>query len=69
LTLRLQLLHFLKTLEHHRPANRFACLFWEFVVFGVKQAWACLFGGLLLALILVTHFLWPVMMRCLSAHC
>lgn len=31
----------------------------EFLWFGLKQAWACLFGGVLLALILVTHLLWP----------
>lgn len=31
----------------------------EFLVFGVKQAWACLFGGLLLTAILATGFLWP----------
>lgn len=31
----------------------------EFLAFGVKQAWACLFGGLLLLLILTTHYLWP----------
>jgi uncharacterized membrane protein YoaT (DUF817 family) len=31
----------------------------EFLWFGLKQAWACLFGGLLLALILATHLLWP----------
>jgi uncharacterized membrane protein YoaT (DUF817 family) len=31
----------------------------EFLWFGLKQAWACLFGGLLLALILTTHLLWP----------
>ncbi|MFY0637360.1 DUF817 domain-containing protein [Maricaulis maris] len=29
----------------------------EFVSFGIKQAWACLFGGLMLALLLAT-FLW-----------
>lgn len=29
----------------------------EFVAFGIKQAWACLFGGLMLAL-LVGSFLW-----------
>ena len=29
----------------------------EFVAFGIKQAWACLFGGLMLAFLLVT-FLW-----------
>ena len=31
----------------------------EFLVFGLKQAWACLFGGLLLALILVSAVVWP----------
>ncbi|MCI5045534.1 MAG: DUF817 domain-containing protein [Aquisalinus sp.] len=31
----------------------------EFVVFGVKQAWACLFGGLLLAAILLTGLWYP----------
>lgn len=32
---------------------------YEFLLFGLKQAWACLFGGLMLALILGTRFLWP----------
>ncbi|MCI5046442.1 MAG: DUF817 domain-containing protein [Aquisalinus sp.] len=31
----------------------------EFLVFVVKQAWACLFGGLLLAAILLTGFWYP----------
>ncbi len=31
----------------------------EFVAFGIKQAWACIFGGLLLAVILVTHWWYP----------
>ncbi len=31
----------------------------EFLVFGLKQGWACLFGGAMLALILGTKFLWP----------
>jgi len=31
----------------------------EFLWFGVKQVWACLFGGLLLMLILATHLCWP----------
>lgn len=33
--------------------------FYEFITFGVKQAWACLFGALLLLLIIATHFLYP----------
>ncbi|MEM9168966.1 MAG: DUF817 domain-containing protein [Pseudomonadota bacterium] len=37
------------------PAARFVC---EFLAFGIKQAWACLFGGLLLAMILATGA-WP----------
>ena len=32
---------------------------YEFVRFGVKQGWACLFGGLMLALLLATHFAYP----------
>jgi uncharacterized membrane protein YoaT (DUF817 family) len=31
----------------------------EFLVFGIKQAWACLFGGAMLALILATRMAWP----------
>jgi uncharacterized membrane protein YoaT (DUF817 family) len=38
--------------------SRSAALY-EFLRFGVKQAWACLFGGLLLALILGTKLWYP----------
>ncbi len=31
----------------------------EFISFGIKQAWACLFGGVMLALLLLTHFFYP----------
>lgn len=31
----------------------------EFLMFGLKQAWACLFGGTMLALLVGTHLLWP----------
>ncbi|MET0936853.1 MAG: DUF817 domain-containing protein [Luteibacter sp.] len=31
----------------------------EFVCFGIKQAWACLFGGCMVALLLVTGAFWP----------
>jgi uncharacterized membrane protein YoaT (DUF817 family) len=31
----------------------------EFLVFGLKQAWACLFGGAMLALIIATRLAWP----------
>lgn len=33
---------------------------YEFLWFGLKQGWACLFGGLMLALIVGTFLLWPV---------
>ena len=32
---------------------------YEFLLFGLKQAWACLFGGAMLLLILGTKYLWP----------
>ncbi len=31
----------------------------EFVTFGIKQAWACLFGGLMLAILLMTFLFYP----------
>jgi len=31
----------------------------EFLMFGLKQGWACLFGGLMLALLVGTHLFWP----------
>ncbi|CAM3867108.1 DUF817 domain-containing protein [Litorimonas haliclonae] len=31
----------------------------EFITFGIKQAWACLFGGLMLALLLGTFLFYP----------
>lgn len=32
---------------------------YEFLRFGVKQAWACLFGGLMCALLIATHLWYP----------
>ncbi len=32
---------------------------YEFVRFGIKQGWACLFGGLLLVLLIGTHLFYP----------
>ena len=32
---------------------------YEFVRFGIKQGWACLFGGLMLALLIGTHLFYP----------
>jgi uncharacterized membrane protein YoaT (DUF817 family) len=31
----------------------------EFVLFGLKMAWACLFGAAMLALLILTHLFWP----------
>jgi uncharacterized membrane protein YoaT (DUF817 family) len=31
----------------------------EFILFGLKMAWACLFGAAMLALIILTHLFWP----------
>jgi uncharacterized membrane protein YoaT (DUF817 family) len=34
--------------------------FWfEFVMFGIKQAWACLYGGAMLVLLVATMVFWP----------
>ena len=41
------------------PARGLSGAFVEFVVFGLKQAWACLFGGAMLALIIATRLWWP----------
>ena len=39
-----------------RPTRR---LLYEFLRFGIKQAWACLFGGIMIALVLATHLYYP----------
>jgi len=38
---------------------RWRVALYEFIRFGIKQGWACLFAGLMLALILTTHYLYP----------
>jgi uncharacterized membrane protein YoaT (DUF817 family) len=40
-------------------AGRWNGYAYEFLLFGLKQAWACLFGGAMLALLILTHFFWP----------
>lgn len=32
---------------------------YEFLRFGMKQAWACLFGGLMVGLLIATHYFYP----------
>jgi len=39
--------------------GKIACWVYEFLRFGVKQGWACLFGGLLLGLIIGTKIWYP----------
>jgi len=46
-------------LEQATVAGGWPSRIYEFLLFGFKQAWACLFGGLLLALLLGTHFFYP----------
>jgi uncharacterized membrane protein YoaT (DUF817 family) len=46
-------------LETYDPGTGWRLWLYEFLLFGFKQGWACLFGGLLLFLLLATHFLYP----------
>ncbi len=39
--------------------GRVAAGIYEFLRFGIKQGWACLFGGAMLGLLLLTHFFYP----------
>ena len=40
-------------------ARRATAWLYEFIRFGMKQAWACLFGGIMVALMIATHFWYP----------
>jgi uncharacterized membrane protein YoaT (DUF817 family) len=46
-------------LEAAVPERGLPAFLYEFLLFGFKQGWACLFGGLMLALLLGTHLWWP----------
>lgn len=46
-------------LEGYNPGTGWRLALYEFLLFGFKQAWACLFGALLLALLLATHLFYP----------
>lgn len=46
-------------LERFDPGTGWRLWLYEFLLFGFKQAWACLFGGLMLALLLATHLYYP----------
>ncbi len=47
-------------LEAFEPRPGWRAWLYEFLLFGFKQGWACLFGALMLALLLMTHFFYPV---------
>ncbi|HKR93075.1 DUF817 domain-containing protein [Novosphingobium sp.] len=47
-------------LEAFEPRAGWRAWLYEFTLFGFKQGWACLFGALLLALLVGTHLLYPV---------
>jgi len=53
-------LHERRTALHRRYVTgwKSQALF-EFITFGIKQAWACLFGGLMLAMLIGTYLFYP----------
>lgn len=46
-------------LEAFEPRPGWHCWVYEFLLFGFKQGWACLFGALMLALLMGTYFFYP----------
>jgi uncharacterized membrane protein YoaT (DUF817 family) len=46
-------------LESYVPPPGWPSWLYEFALFGFKQGWACLFGALMLALLLTTHLFYP----------
>jgi uncharacterized membrane protein YoaT (DUF817 family) len=46
-------------LAQRASGNPVALGLYEFLRFGIKQAWACLFGGAMLALLLASHLWYP----------
>lgn len=46
-------------LENHVTTSRLNGFLWEFFLFGFKQGWACLFGAIILSLVLLTKWFWP----------
>lgn len=46
-------------LEGLNPRPGWPSWLYEFLLFGFKQGWACLFGGLMLGLLLGTHLFYP----------
>jgi len=50
---------FLWSLQSRADRSLAGRLAFELLMFGLKQAWACVFGGVLLLLILLSHLFWP----------
>jgi len=46
-------------LENHAPTGRLNAFLWELGLFVFKQGWACLFGAIILNLVLLTKWFWP----------
>lgn len=46
-------------LEVYEPRPGWHAWAYEFLLFGFKQGWACLFGALMLSLLLTTHMFYP----------
>jgi len=46
-------------LERHEPSSRLSGAIWEIFLFIFKQGWACLFGAVLLSLLMLTKWFWP----------
>jgi len=46
-------------LETYEPPPGWSSWIYEFALFGFKQGWACLFGALMLALLIGTYFFYP----------
>lgn len=45
--------------DNWAAGSKLKTFIWEFLLFGIKQGWACLFGGLMLALIIATFLFYP----------
>jgi uncharacterized membrane protein YoaT (DUF817 family) len=48
-----------RAVEAYAPPPGWRTWTYEFLLFGFKQGWACLFGGLMLAMLLATRMWWP----------
>jgi uncharacterized membrane protein YoaT (DUF817 family) len=43
----------------HMAARPVSAFVYDFLRFGMKQAWACLFGGIMVGLLIASHFWYP----------